>query len=101
MIARNPEISVPLSDDLRAFVEGESQRAGFDDPSEYIRSLIEDVRRRRVLEPASSPTSGASSVLQLARDIAATVPDEEWQRVPADLAANFDHYNYGAPRVPE
>jgi hypothetical protein len=26
------------------------------------------------------------------------VPDSEWERVPADLSLNLDHYLYGLPR---
>lgn len=30
--------------------------------------------------------------------IGASIPEEEWQKVPTDLAANLDHYLYGSPR---
>lgn len=30
--------------------------------------------------------------------IGASVPDEEWAKVPADLSKNLDHYLYGAPK---
>ena len=30
--------------------------------------------------------------------ISASVPMEEWEKLPRDLAKNFDHYLYGAPR---
>jgi len=26
------------------------------------------------------------------------VPSEEWNRLPADLSENLDHYVYGTPR---
>jgi hypothetical protein len=29
-------------------------------------------------------------------DLGASVPAEEWDRVPTDLAANLDHYLYGS-----
>lgn len=32
-------------------------------------------------------------------DLGATVPPEEWDRVPSDLAANLDHYPYGYSRT--
>ena len=31
--------------------------------------------------------------------IAQDVPDEEWERVPTDLAKNLDHYLYGTSKV--
>jgi len=34
-------------------------------------------------------------------EIGASVPMEEWEKVPADLSKNLDHYLYGAPREEE
>jgi predicted XRE-type DNA-binding protein len=31
-------------------------------------------------------------------EISASVPAEEWAKLPTDLAANHDHYLYGAPK---
>lgn len=31
-------------------------------------------------------------------ELRATVPAEEWDKVPADLAENLDHYLYGSPK---
>jgi hypothetical protein len=32
------------------------------------------------------------------RAIVADVPKEEWDRLPADLSDNLDHYVYGTPK---
>ena len=32
------------------------------------------------------------------RAIVADVPQEEWDRLPADLTDNLDHYVYGTPK---
>ena len=40
----------------------------------------------------------AKPIWDVAAEIAASVPDEEWAKVPADLSANLDHYLYGAPK---
>ena len=34
----------------------------------------------------------AKPIWEVAAEIAAKVPDEEWEKVPTDLAANFDYY---------
>ena len=34
-------------------------------------------------------------------EIGASVPMEEWEKVPTDLSKNLDHYLYGAPREEE
>ena len=31
-------------------------------------------------------------------ELAAEVPEEDWNRLPADLTDNLDHYLYGTPR---
>ena len=31
-------------------------------------------------------------------ELAAQVPQEEWERLPSDLADNLDHYLYGTPK---
>ena len=54
-----------------------------------------DARPLAVLRPAA-PTS---SLEQAFEAIAQEVPDEEWDRVPSDLAKNLDHYLYGTSKV--
>lgn len=34
-------------------------------------------------------------------ELGASVPMEEWEKVPKDLAKNLDHYLYGAPKEEE
>ena len=34
-------------------------------------------------------------------EIGASVPMEEWEKVPTDLSINLDHYLYGAPKEEE
>jgi hypothetical protein len=33
--------------------------------------------------------------------IGASVPREEWEKLPRDLSENLDHYLYGAPKRTE
>jgi prevent-host-death family protein len=54
-----------------------------------------DARPVAVLRPAAS----APPLDQTFAAIAQEVPDEEWERVPTDLAKNLDHYLYGAAKV--
>lgn len=56
--------------------------------------ILIDVPARRE-EPA--PAANAP-IWEIAAEIAGTVPDGEWQRLPADLSKNLDHYLYGAPK---
>jgi hypothetical protein len=42
--------------------------------------------------------SRARSIEDELWEIASQVPEEEWERVPADLTDNLDHYLYGTPK---
>ena len=42
----------------------------------------------------------ARPIWEVISEIGASVPDEEWAKVPTDLARNLDHYLYGVPKQP-
>lgn len=47
--------------------------------------------------PTKAPTDHRPIWEKIA-EITASVPPEEWEKLPTDLAANHDHYLYGAPK---
>ena len=53
-----------------------------------------------VLEGAE-PSREARSIWELVREISASVPPEEWERMPTDASINLDHYLYGGPKCEE
>lgn len=67
----------------------ERVRAGDEVVIEY------DARPVAVLRPAAPASSLDKSFAAIAQD----VPDEDWERVPKDLAKNLDHYLYGTSKV--
>lgn len=48
--------------------------------------------------PAPKASTDARPIWEIAAEIAASVPPEELDKLPPDLAANHDHYLYGAPK---
>ena len=54
-----------------------------------------DARPVAVLRPAAP----APSLEEAFAAIAQEVPNEEWERVPSDLARNLDHYLYGTSKL--
>jgi antitoxin (DNA-binding transcriptional repressor) of toxin-antitoxin stability system len=48
-----------------------------------------------VMRPAAPPQSIDKVFAAIAQD----VPDEDWARVPTDLAKNLDNYLYGTSKV--
>jgi hypothetical protein len=59
-------------------------------------STVDDLR----LQPADTPGPDASArpIEEVLQEIAATVPQEEWDKLPADLSDQIDHYVYGTPK---
>ncbi len=52
-------------------------------------------------KPAARKAAPKNPPLSLWERLAAigdAVPDEEWAKLPRDLAKNFDHYAHGSPR---
>jgi hypothetical protein len=52
------------------------------------------------VQPAGVPAydETAKPIWQVAMEIGASVPVEEWAKIPTDLSKNLDHYLYGAPK---
>ncbi len=50
---------------------------------------------------APEPASSLKPIWEVALEIGASVPDEEWAKIPTDLAKNLHHYLYGAPKEKE
>lgn len=55
-----------------------------------------------LLEPKDAdngqPATTRKSIWEELDEIAKQVPEEEWERVPADGSEQHDHYLYGAPK---
>ena len=48
-----------------------------------------------------TPERQTPPIWQVAAEIAGQVSDEDWAKVPRDLARNVDHYLYGSPKKKE
>ena len=68
-------------------------------PTKVRRRPTKQAAARRPRFPRYDPT--AKPIWEIAEEIAATVPDSEWAKVPPDLSKNVDHYLYGAPKEEE
>jgi len=69
------------------------RRLGFE--TRYTKDQGEIGIRER--EEPSEKESG--SILEMVSAITREVPEHEWERVPADLSKNVDHYLYGSKRT--
>lgn len=59
-------------------------------------ALVEEMILQEAGEIAYDPN--ARPIWEIADEIAASVPAEEWEKLPKDLSKNFDHYLYGHPK---
>jgi hypothetical protein len=53
------------------------------------------------IEEIAKSVPAAKPIWEVALEIGASVPEEEWAKVPIDLARNLHHYLYGAPKENE
>jgi Arc/MetJ-type ribon-helix-helix transcriptional regulator len=63
--------------------------------------LLQQLRQADAQQPATS--SGAREhkpVWERILERTAAIPDEEWDKLPTDLAEQHDHYLYGTPKRP-
>jgi Arc/MetJ-type ribon-helix-helix transcriptional regulator len=49
---------------------------------------------------STGAVAGRKPVWERIQERTASVPGEEWDKVPADLAEQHDHYIYGTPKRP-
>ena len=66
------------------------------DQVQIARKVLGDLCR----QPASGSNQFPSErpIEEILKELAAGIPREEWDRLPADLTDDLDHYLYGTPR---
>jgi hypothetical protein len=60
---------------------------------------VDEIRLKAVGEVEFD--ASARPIWEMAVELGASVPKEEWAKVPKDLSKNLDHYLYGAPKEGE
>lgn len=70
-----------------------------EDQIEHAGKVLRSLRgHRRPRFGRSSGKTAARPIEDIAAELAAEVPAQEWDRLPADLTDNLDHYLYGTPK---
>ena len=106
-----------LTPDQRGLLEALSRETGRPVPA-LIAKALEDLQEHVHHAPATSEANGndeaastgqshssgtpnrSASVLDIFREAREAIPDEVWDTLPPDLAAQHDHYIYGTPKRP-
>jgi hypothetical protein len=71
------------------------RRLGFE--TRYAR----EQREMGIKEGEEPSEKESGSILEMVSAVTREVPEREWERVPADLSKNVDHYLYGSKRTEE
>jgi Arc/MetJ-type ribon-helix-helix transcriptional regulator len=95
----------PLENSIREAVH-RGQFASIDAAMAEAARLLLHTLTQRQAAPATPPVGqeppaeGPKPIWELFQEISADVPAEEWDKLPADLAEQHDHYIYGTPKRP-
>jgi Arc/MetJ-type ribon-helix-helix transcriptional regulator len=69
--------------------------------TEAARLLLQQLEQRQAPEPPPTAEPPAHKpIWEVAEELAASIPPEEWDKLPVDGAAQHDHYIYGTPKRP-
>lgn len=65
-----------------------------------VLSLAEQKKVLKLVEEKLAANQKADSrpIWEVITEISSEIPDEEWEKLPADGSVNHDHYLYGAPK---
>jgi Arc/MetJ-type ribon-helix-helix transcriptional regulator len=62
--------------------------------------LVERLNHEQAQATASTAAPKHKPIWEVFQELSATVPDEVWDALPADLSEQHDHYIYGTPKRP-
>jgi Arc/MetJ-type ribon-helix-helix transcriptional regulator len=99
---------IHLPEKLEASVRGAVGRGHFATLDEAIAQavslLLQQLEQGQAIAarpPADErPEAEHKPIWEKFREIAASIPEEVWDRIPADSSEQLDHYLYGAPKRP-
>ena len=74
--------------------------------TEAARLLLERLDQQQATPPVPEPAQDAAAspgkpIWERILERTAAIPDEEWAKLPTDLAEQHDHYLYGTPKRTE
>ena len=100
----DPDQEALITDALRGHASRRLRlrgRAEFTSPKGKIKRIVsmDEATVRRAGEAPYNPTE--RPIWEIAVELGASLPDDEWAKVPRDLSKNLDHYLYGAPKDEE
>jgi predicted transcriptional regulator len=89
--------SVELDGPLKRRVADCAQASGMT-PTDVVRQALEQYLAAHGTNGGGIGQKPRRPLAEIADAISAHIPEEEWAKLPADLAKNFEHYRHGYPR---
>jgi Arc/MetJ-type ribon-helix-helix transcriptional regulator len=102
-------MTIHLPDELRDSIRAEVLKGYFATEDDAVTAIVREHFRRKATEavttaaPAASETEAVRArkpVWERIQELTADIPDQEWDKLPADLSEQHDHYIYGTPKRP-
>lgn len=84
-------MKISLSHDVERLIAEQLHRGRYQSADEVVREGIELLRESE-RQGKSLPASGVGKITETFTKLASTVPESDWEKVPADLSKNLDHY---------
>ena len=98
-------MTIHLPKDLESFINAKVMSGHFASADDAVTEIVREYlhRQQQASPPAARqglPAEARKPIWERIQDITADVPDEEWEKLPTDLAEQHDHYIYGTPKRP-
>jgi Arc/MetJ-type ribon-helix-helix transcriptional regulator len=100
-----PYMTIHLPPDVENSINAQVLSGLFASPDDALAEAWREFIERRQAQPSPPSTrpaevQGDKPIWEKFADIAATMPKETWDNIPADSSEQLDHYIYGSPRRP-
>ena len=92
-------MKISLSPDLERLIAEKVNSGRYHSADEVVREGL-NLLQERENQMRHTPSNGTASVAAAFETIAGDIPDNDWERIPADLSKNLDHYLYGGKKTP-
>jgi Arc/MetJ-type ribon-helix-helix transcriptional regulator len=105
-------VNVEVSEDWESFLRSKVQSGRYASQGEVVEESLRLLRQRdqeREIDPGPNEAEGVKTaegpsarkpIWEVFEEIAASIPEAEWDKLPVDGAEQHDHYIYGTPKRP-
>lgn len=91
-------MNITLSPDLERLIAEKVESGEYRSADEVIREGLELLSAKDSLKGQEREEAHSLDLAELFERIAKEIPEEEWDKIPTDLAQNLDHYLYGSAK---